>query len=130
MDVFELDRSGLFADLSDEERSALGQVMRVEQYPVGKVLAEEGEPSSKFFVILDGHVTVHRQGRHLADLGPGDIFGEMGVLSLEARNATVIATTPVQVAAAMGWDLRTAIEGMPKLRERLEASAAARQSSD
>lgn len=128
MDAAALDQVGLFEDLSPDERALIGEVMRVEQHPRGTMIVEEGDVPSKFFVILDGHVTVHREGRHVVDLGPGDFFGEVGVLALEPRNATVIATTPLKVAMAMGWDLRRALDQAPAAYRRLADTAAARMS--
>lgn len=101
--------------------------MRLDRHPVGTVLVEQGDLSTKFFVILTGHVTVHRDGTHIADLGPGDFFGEMGVLALEDRNATVIATTPVEVAQMMGWRLRETLGEFPGLRDALERAAGQRE---
>jgi len=77
-------------------------------------------------VLISGRVTVDRDGSHVVDLGPGDFFGEVGVLSLENRNASVIATTPVEVAVMMGWSLRELMDRQPELAARLEKAAAAR----
>lgn len=126
MDDVELEPTGLFSDLLPENRAELAQVMKVEDHPVGSVLVAEGDLPSKFFVLLDGHVTVHRQGQHVVDLAPGAFFGEVGVLSLEVRNASVIATTPVRVAVAMGWDLRRVLDDLPTVRQKLEKAAASR----
>lgn len=126
MDPTDLEKTPLFAGLSSEDRTALAEALKVKEHPRGTVLTEEGDVPTMFHVILDGHVTVHREGTHLADLGPGDYFGEVGVLSLEARNASVIATTPVRVATAMGWDLRTLLDEHPNLKEELAATAAGR----
>lgn len=116
--------------LSEDDWAVLAGAMKVRDVPRGTVLVEEGDLPTSFHVILDGHVTVHRDGRHLGDLGPGDYFGEVGVLSLETRNASVIATTPVRVATAMGWDLRTLLETNEELHRKLTATAAARSVTD
>ena len=127
MDISELERAGFVSDLTDDERESLGAVFRAESHPVGTALIVEGDAPTKFYVLLEGHVTVHREGTHLADLAPGDCFGEMGVVSKEPRNATVIATTPVRVAAAMGWDLREQLDRDPGLRDRIGEAAASRR---
>ena len=54
------------------------------------------------FLLFDGDVTAHRSGHHPADLHAGDVFGEAGTVSLEHRNATVIATTPARLGVLMG----------------------------
>lgn len=130
MDPFQLTPTGALSDLPDEERDALAAVMRIEERPRGHVLVEEGDIPDKFFLLVDGYVTVHRSGRHLADLGPGDVFGERGVLALTPRNASVIATTPVKVAVAMGWDVRDMLGDRPRLRAALEAEAGKREALD
>jgi CRP-like cAMP-binding protein len=130
MDADRLQSVGLMAEVSDSHREELAEVMRLESHPRGAVLVEEGDLPTKFYIVLSGYVTVHRQGRHITDLGPGDFFGELGVLSLEGRNASVIATTPCEVAVAMGWDLRQLLADMPELRSRLETAAASRVSPD
>lgn len=129
MDGTKLASVGMFEGLSAGDLDRLGSVLKIENHPVGTVLAEEGDLPTKFYVILEGHVTVHRGGSHVVDLGPNDIVGEIGVLSLERRNATVIATTSLRTATAMGWDLREALDELPEARIKLEAQAAARQAS-
>lgn len=126
LNAADLEATPLFAGLSEDDRDALAGVLNAREHPRGAVLAEEGDLPTLFHVLLEGHVTVHREGAHLADLGPGDYFGEVGVLSLEARNASVIATTPVKVATAMGWDLRQLLDEHPALKEELAATAAER----
>lgn len=130
MDATRLESVGLLTDVSAEHREELAAVMRVESHSRGTVLVEEGDLPTKFYILLSGFVTVHREGRHITDLGPGDYFGEIGVLALEGRNASVIATTPCEVAVAMGWDLRQLLDEMPDLKSRLETAAASRISPD
>lgn len=125
MDVSELEGVGFATGMTDAEREVMASLFTVEEHPVGTALIVEGGDPTKFYVLLDGHVTVHRGGAHLADLGAGECFGEVGVVDLASRNATVISTTPVKVAAAMGWDLRSALEGNAGLSQRI-ADAAAR----
>ena len=130
MDSSELVTTGALSNVVDEDRAALAEIMRIEDRPRGHVLVEEGDIPDKFFLLVNGHVTVHRSGLHLADLGPGDIFGETGVLALKPRNASVIATTPVQVAVAMGWDVRSLLPGRPSLKAALEAESEQRDFTD
>lgn len=126
MDASELSGIDLFAGLSTEDLERLAAVMKDAEYPVGHVLAAEGDLPTRFYVILSGHVTVHRDGKHVADLGRGDFFGEVGVLSLQDRNASVIATTPVRVAEVLGWDLRQLLEAFNEIRETLIQTAVIR----
>jgi CRP-like cAMP-binding protein len=79
--------------------------------------------------IEEGEAEVTRGGQHVADLGPGDFFGEMGLLERTLRNATVTAKTPVRLVTLTGWDLkrveRTAPEAMERIRSVLEERRAA-----
>jgi CRP/FNR family transcriptional regulator, cyclic AMP receptor protein len=116
----------LFSELTDEDREQVAQMMRLTRAPVGTVVAVEGDLPTKFFVLLTGTVTVHRAGRHLADLGAGEVFGEAGAVVLQARNASVIATTPAELGVLMGWDLRGLIARYPSVKERIDALVDAR----
>jgi len=117
----------LFSELSEDELDLLVSRMREVTLPPGSLMTEEGDISDRFFVILAGSVTVHRDGHHLADLSTGDFFGESGTAGPPARrNATVIATTPVRLAVIFGWDLREMLDELPALRPRVEKAIADR----
>ena len=59
---------------------------------------KEGDDGSEFFVILAGTVSVNRQGRQVATLGPGGAFGELALLLENVpRNASVVAETDVEL---------------------------------
>ena len=128
MDSSELERIGFVSELTDDDRAALDGVFTVSTHEVGTALIVEGGDPTKFFVLLEGNVTVHRDGAHVADLGPGDCFGEAGVVTMASRNATVIATTPIRVATAMGWDLRDLLDEHPSLRARVTEAIEQRSS--
>lgn len=59
-----------------------------------------------FFIIVDGEAGVSVDGTEVAKLGPGDHFGELTLVSNEARTATVTALTPVRCLVMMFWDFR------------------------
>jgi len=63
----------------------------------GENLIEQGEIGDAFYAIGSGHVDVVRDGERIADLGPGEHFGEVALLTDEPRNATVVAHTPLRV---------------------------------
>lgn len=114
--------------MSEEDLARVARASRYLRAPTGFVVTEEGDDlSAKFFVILKGTVTVHRAGRHVADMQSGDFFGEVGTMTIAPRNATVIATTPVEAAVIMGWDLREMVDDLPSLRTKLEAAVLERQ---
>jgi CRP/FNR family transcriptional regulator, cyclic AMP receptor protein len=86
-----------FSSLSKKELAAVAQQTDELDVKEGKVLAEEGDFGHEFFVIEAGTAEVTRSGERIAELGPGDFFGEMALLDADRRNATVTATSPMTV---------------------------------
>jgi CRP-like cAMP-binding protein len=126
-----LDDSPVFRCLLDEERDQLARVSEAVRYDPGDTIVEEGEFSWRFFAIDDGDAAVFHDGVKVASLGPGDFFGEMGVLphnqlAWGRRRATVIAASRVTAVAIPGAELRSVVDEVPELREALTEAAAAR----
>jgi len=91
----------LFRPLTDEELRAATQQFRLVHYAAGEKVIEEGEPGDSFFVIDRGEVDVSKRlagiSRPLARLMEGQFFGEMALLTGEARTATVVAHTDIDL---------------------------------
>jgi CRP-like cAMP-binding protein len=91
----------------------------------GRHLAEQGDYAYELFVIEDGTAEVQQDGQAIAELGPGEFFGEMGVLEKAQRNATVISKTPMTLFTLSHWDVkrlqREAPEAVDELRRVIEA---------
>ena len=125
MDASSLKSIPLFEEMGDEELAQIAPFAQEVTVDEGKVLVREGDYSYEFMAIKDGQVEVTRGGDHVNDLGPGDFFGEMGLLEKTLRNATVTAKTPVRLVTLTGWDLRrverAAPEAIERVREVLEA---------
>jgi CRP/FNR family transcriptional regulator, cyclic AMP receptor protein len=121
MDPARLKKIPVFTDLSDEERDHIAALAAEVSVPQGKELVREGDYSYDVLAIEEGTASVDRHGEHIADLVPGDVFGEMGVLKREQRNATVIATSPMLLVTLTSWDIRrlrkTAPNAVDHLRE-------------
>jgi len=127
LDASQLKSIPLFADVPDEE---LGQIATFAQEVTvneGRELVREGDFSYEFMAIEEGQAEVTREGRHLADLGPGDFFGEMGLLEKTLRNATVTAKTPMRVVTLTGWDLKRMERHLPEAIERVRETLEARR---
>jgi CRP-like cAMP-binding protein len=120
----------LFSDLGPEERDQLARQMTLRRAPVGAVIAHEGDLPTKFFVLLSGTVGIERGGVHLADLGPGDVFGEAGAVVLRARNATVTVTSDAEIGELMGWDLRGLIARYPSVKAKIDTIVQERSTDD
>ena len=81
----------------------------------GEVILREGRLGRELFVIVDGSVTVSRLGVEVNVLGPGDYFGELGAIEAAPRNATVTATTALDVLV-IGPREFDAIMSIPAIR--------------
>ena len=92
----------------------------------GTVLAREGEFAYKFFVVLEGEVEIQREFEHIATLGPGEFFGEMGVIEGGRRNARVLATTRCKLAWMMIWDFDNMTKDHPEIAARIQAAVEGR----
>jgi CRP/FNR family transcriptional regulator, cyclic AMP receptor protein len=117
----------LFADVSDEELSEIATFAQEISVEAGRDLVREGDFSYEFMAIKEGKAEVTRHGEHVADLGPGDFFGEMGLLEKTLRNATVTAKTPMQLVTLTGWDLRRIERSVPQAVARVRAELEARR---
>lgn len=87
----------LFAGCTASELARLGQLFDEGWRAAGTVLVREGRPGSEFFVIVEGRAEATLRGQHLATLGPGDFFGEMSLLEVAPRAATVVAETDLSL---------------------------------
>ncbi len=81
----------MFAPLAPASVEFLARRLVPESAPAGTPIVTEGEPSDRFLVIVRGSVEVTQNGHHLRVEGPGDFFGEIGLLRDVPRTATVTA---------------------------------------
>jgi CRP/FNR family cyclic AMP-dependent transcriptional regulator len=126
VDPARLKKIPVFADLSGEERDHIAALAAEVSVPAGKELVREGDYSYDVLAIEEGTARVDRHGEHIADLGPGDVFGEMGVLKREQRNATVVATSPMMLVTLTSWDIRRLQKTAPNAVDHLRDVVAQR----
>ena len=129
MDVSRLKSIPLFEDVPEEELRQIAGFAQEVTVDEGRELVREGDFSYEFMTIEEGEAEVTRDGEHLADLGPGDFFGEMGLLEKTLRNATVTAKTPMQLVTLTGWDLKRMERHIPEAIERVRATLEERRQS-
>ena len=122
MDDARLAKLSLFESLSKKERREVARCADEVDLPEGKNLVSEGEFSYEFFVIEEGSAEVLIHGDRVAELGPGDFFGEMGLLEHQQRNASVVATSPLTVIVMTGTAFRQVARDMPQVGERIRAA--------
>jgi hypothetical protein len=111
-----LARSPLFSGVPREELATLLSLAAPSKVPAGSAVVREGEPGDSLFLIASGklHVTTKAENGQeipLAELGPGDFFGEVALLTRRPRTATVTAVTDVDL-------LRIDQAALGKIRQR------------
>ena len=122
MDESELRSIPLFESLTSEERRAIAPHADEVEVPEGTELVRQGEFAYEFFVIEEGTAEVKRDGAHVAELGPGDFLGEMGIVGKVVRNATVVTTAPARVVVMTEQALRSMARTNPSVADRITAA--------
>lgn len=122
MDESTLRSIGLFDSLSAPARAAIAQHADELDVPEGTELARQGDFAYEFFVIEDGTAEVLRDGEPIAELGPGDFLGEMGIVGKVVRNATVRTTSPARVIVMTEQNFRSMARTNPDVARRIETA--------
>ena len=120
----------LFATCSRRELIEVALAADEREAGAGDVLMEQGRPGREFFLLIDGTVAVRRNGRKLADLGSGDWFGEIALLTFKPRSATVTATAQCRLLVIHDRSFRHVVEASPRIALRVLGSVAQRLESD
>jgi CRP/FNR family cyclic AMP-dependent transcriptional regulator len=119
LDVSLLKTIPLFAEVPEDKLQKIAPFATTDEFADGEVVVKEGGYSNHFFAIEEGTAKVEREGQHLADLGPGDVFGEQGLLERQERSATVTATSEVRLIKIEHWELSRMRQAMPEVVEEL-----------
>ena len=120
METSQLKRIPLFADASDEELKQVAAFAEVKEVDEGTEVISEGGFSRALLAIEDGTAEVTRDGEHVADLGPGDIFGEAGMLDESMRSASVVATSPMRLISLGHFEVKRLKKDAPDVYRRIE----------
>jgi CRP/FNR family transcriptional regulator, cyclic AMP receptor protein len=126
MDADRLKVVPLFERLSEGERRQVAQWTDEVEVQPGYHLVDQGAFAHEFFVILEGTAEVTKDGEKITELGPGDFFGEIALLGMERRTASVVATSPMRLAVMFGRDFRQMEHSMPEVHGRIEGAMRAR----
>jgi cAMP-dependent protein kinase regulator/CRP/FNR family cyclic AMP-dependent transcriptional regulator/cGMP-dependent protein kinase 2 len=112
--------AGLTLDQVEEIAGACNE-LRIEP---GGTLLQEGDFGYSMFAIAAGTAEVVKDGKVLRTLGPGDVFGEIAVLSSGRRTATVVATSPMEVVTILNRDVWRIERELPEIGAALRAQIA------
>lgn len=120
MDTTQLKRIPLFSDASDEELKKVAAFAEAKEVDQGRELVKEGGFSRALMAIEEGTAEVTRDGEHIADLGPGDVFGEAGMLDDSQRSATVTATSRVKLISMGHFEVQRLKKDAPGVYAQIE----------
>ena len=123
MDVGQLRRIQLFSDADEDELGKLGASAESVEFSERAEIIREGDFSSALLAIEEGTAEVTRGGKHIATLGPGDVFGEVGVLDDARRNATVTATSRLKLVIMGQLEVQRLKANAPEIYTRIEKLA-------
>ena len=113
--INELASVPLFGALSKKELTALARLCDEVTVPEGTTLMKQGDRATQAVVVLEGACAVRRNGRKIADLGKGDIAGEMGLVTDQPSNATVKTTKESTLLVLTGGAFSDAMAQMPSM---------------
>jgi CRP-like cAMP-binding protein len=101
-----------FGGLSDASLDLLIPMLIERRFDVGATVVAEGEPGRSMYIVHSGELVVSKLGEsgrtiRMTDLGPGDFFGEMTLIEVQNRSATVVADTPTVLYELTAHNLYT-----------------------
>ena len=118
-----LDHIDRFSSLSDADVAKIAKVGTYVTVPADWALMGEGTSADKAYLLISGEVSVRQHGKEIATLGPGDIFGEMGIVAHRLRTATVISTSRLECLHFTRDQIEKLESEIPAFKEALEAAA-------
>ena len=128
-----LRRVELFNNLSVEEATKLAEDLHPIPFGPGEVLTRQGAEAHWLYIILSGRVSVRvhheEMEREVAQLGPGQFFGEMGLLTGEKRTATVVALGEVECYRLGKEIFHELVQARPELAEEVATELAHRKTA-
>lgn len=116
----QLQQISRFGDLTDAEIALIARAGTAVNVPADWSLIWEKTPADKAYLILDGEVSVRREGVEIARLGPGDTVGESAIVAHRLRSASVVSLTPLQVLHFTAEAVKDLLQASPRFREALE----------
>jgi CRP-like cAMP-binding protein len=126
VDAASLDSIPLFAGLTLDQRATVAEACAELTVEAGTTLVREGDFGRGAFAILSGTADVVHDDGVLRSLGPGDMFGEIAVLSGGRRTASVVATTDMTLITVLNRDLWRIERECPEIADGLRATIAER----
>jgi CRP/FNR family transcriptional regulator, cyclic AMP receptor protein len=116
----------MFSSLNKKELAMVSRASDVITVKDGTDLVREGTYGHDFYLILEGAATVRRNGRKVAELGPGSYFGELSLLDNGPRSATITANGETEVAVIGQREFMAVLDQVPAVSRKLLMTMASR----
>ena len=114
----------LFQGCSTRELEKIARAGDEVHMPAGSLIVDQGQVGREAFVVLDGTVTVKRNGKKVTSLGRGSVVGELSLLDHGPRTATVLCETDCDLLLLGQRNFMGVLDEVPTLAHKLLASLA------
>ncbi|HUJ64410.1 MAG TPA: cyclic nucleotide-binding domain-containing protein [Acidimicrobiales bacterium] len=116
----------MFSSLNKKELAMVSRASDVITVKDGTDIVKEGTYGHDFYLILEGAATVRRNGRKVAELGPGNYFGELSLLDNGPRSATITAAGETELAVIGQREFMAVLDQVPAVSRKLLMTMASR----
>jgi CRP/FNR family cyclic AMP-dependent transcriptional regulator len=117
--LHELGAVPLFRSCTKRELERVARAADEVSLEAGRTVVEEGHPGNECYVIIRGSATVSRDGSVIAEIGPGDHFGELAVLDGGPRTASVVATSDLDLLVIGRREFAALLDDVPGLTHKV-----------
>jgi CRP/FNR family transcriptional regulator, cyclic AMP receptor protein len=105
------------AALPEPARDAIAGAFDEVEVPAGERVTSQGDFAYEIFAIVEGTARVEQDGTVVSKLGPGEMFGEIGLLLTGRRTAAIVAETPMQLLAMFDQSYRRLSKAHPEFEK-------------
>ena len=113
----------IFDGFTDEEVEQIKNAGTYVTIPADWSPIWEKTPADKAYILLSGEVSVRKDGKEVARLGPGEIIGEAGIVNHALRNASIVSLTKLEMLHFTNDAVRRLCTEVPAFREALDRAA-------
>jgi CRP-like cAMP-binding protein len=105
----------LLATIEQRVRRRLADVGKRRTYAPDEVIVRQGTTGTALYILLSGRAAVEVDERRVAELGPGDFFGELALIEEHPRTASVVAVAETDCLLFPAWEFTALLEEHPEI---------------
>jgi CRP-like cAMP-binding protein len=121
--IEQMRRVPLFSSCTKRELAEIASIADEIDLPEGRVLTREGQPGHEFFVLLEGNADIHRKGRKVDTLEPGEFAGELALIMRRPRNATITTSSRVRLLVVTEQNFQGLLRRQPGIQLKVTQAA-------